>query len=443
MSQTNNFDEYKALFSLWRGWTLSFGSVTAVAVASLFLRPVWLAVLAIMLGAVLYAIVRRNRRASLSVCYAVPFLTIYVMGWTAAIVLVLAAVDSPLLEAPGSRPMAPVPALGSLIVYPVSGLLLGYGAIRRFRLSVCADCRRRYGMPAERGFVGLLYSQEGLFQRNLMTLLCGMLAVAGWGYFALRYVNDSFTRADTFAFITIPAIVFFLSVVGMGFRYFSVWYYYNRDIEGTTLRHGRTTSLRYIIISGNDIFLTFPENSDEIVLGDEKVDTPAKLTLPYSRSVALADARYYFLNFFNISQSRGVEVRPMYNNANVSDNCNIFHYFAFLKSRDLLDNANVHGQWCSILSIKDMIDRGECSQLLAAEIIRLHTISMAWKTYDRDGRRLYKIKHYVPTFRICDIHKWNVDYNDPHWLYIAENNEDRPFFRLRKFWTRYISGVRD
>ena len=61
---------------------------------------------------------------------------------------------------------------------------------------------------------------------------------------------------------------------------------------------------------------------------------------------------------------------------------------------------------------------------------------MAWKTYDRDGRRLYPIKNYRPTFRFRDFKTWDVDYNDLHWLDVATNNEDKPFYRLRRFWRK-------
>ena len=84
---------------------------------------------------------------------------------------------------------------------------------------------------------------------------------------------------------------------------------------------------------------------------------------------------------------------------------------------------------------------GALSPLLSTEINRLYTVAMMWKTYDREGRRLYRIKNYRPMFRINGIQDWDVDFNDPHWLYIARNNEDKPFFRLRKWWQKNISGI--
>ena len=61
---------------------------------------------------------------------------------------------------------------------------------------------------------------------------------------------------------------------------------------------------------------------------------------------------------------------------------------------------------------------------------------MAWKTYDRNGRRQYPIRNYKPTFRFRDLAKWDVDYDDPLWREIAEFNEDKPLYRIRKFFRR-------
>jgi hypothetical protein len=79
--------------------------------------------------------------------------------------------------------------------------------------------------------------------------------------------------------------------------------------------------------------------------------------------------------------------------------------------------------------------------MLASEIKRIYTITMAWKTYTRDGKRLYSIKNYVPTFRLKDLKNWDVDYNDITWINIADNNEDKRFFVLKKLWRKYFSGT--
>ena len=66
---------------------------------------------------------------------------------------------------------------------------------------------------------------------------------------------------------------------------------------------------------------------------------------------------------------------------------------------------------------------------------------MAWKMYDVNGKRLYNIKNYRPTFRIDDIKNCEVDFNDIRWLFVSGNNEDRRCFNLRKIWYKYICGI--
>lgn len=63
-------------------------------------------------------------------------------------------------------------------------------------------------------------------------------------------------------------------------------------------------------------------------------------------------------------------------------------------------------------------------------------MTMAWKTYDRNGHRLYAIKHYRPTFRFRDMKDWDIDYNDSTWFDIAANNEDGHFFRTKQFLSK-------
>lgn len=443
MTRHSEIDDNKALFALWRGWTVTYGSVTAVAVCSIWMSRVWLPALAFFLSMMIYVIVRRNRDANLPLCYAVPYLGTWILIATGAILTCIDIWQTTWLF-PSHAPDNPsMPYIGALVVFPVTALFMLWGVCASTRLPICLDCQRRFGTQAERGFIAGIYENESMFQRRTTLWIASCLSIAGWIYYFAAYVNISFNRTDTYVFIIVPALTFLIATLYMGVRYLSIWYYYNRDIEGTELRNGRSTTLRYIVISGNEILLSVPDQQSEMVIGDEKPDTPAKLTLPYSRTIDLPSARYYFMNMFGLKGTSGVEVRSMYDSVSATGSNNTFHYLVFLDDREAIARSGIAGEWVSIMTIKSMLDDGRLASLFGAEITRLVTIAMAWKTYDRDGHRLYRIKHYVPTFRVCDIHKWDIDYNDPHWLYIASNNEDRHFFKLRKLWRRYVSGIRD
>ena len=77
---------------------------------------------------------------------------------------------------------------------------------------------------------------------------------------------------------------------------------------------------------------------------------------------------------------------------------------------------------------------GVLSADMSEEVYIVYTITMAWKTYDSRGFRLYPVRNYKPTFRLRDLRNWDVDYNDRHWLDVARFNEDVRFFRLKRYF---------
>ncbi|MDE6526139.1 MAG: hypothetical protein K2L75_02695, partial [Muribaculaceae bacterium] len=115
------------------------------------------------------------------------------------------------------------------------------------------------------------------------------------------------------------------------------------------------------------------------------------------------------------------------------------HYAAFVPSEESVADL-ASDQWFNAYMLDTALAANALSPLLANELYRIHTITMAWKTYDRQGKRLYPIKHYRPTFHLGDMRHWAVDYDDASWFDVAHNNEDRAFFRLRRLWMR-MTGI--
>jgi len=446
MTSLTDSKDRRAILSLWLGWLVSSGAITAIAVLSLWMTRIWLPIIALSLGLALYIVVRRNREAFTPMCYVVPYVCIYVMVWSGIVMTAIDIINTPrIIEHPmiDSRE-GTVPYLGALIVYPIAAAAYLYSAVKGYRLGYCRDCRRRFGNPSERGFLGMIFSQEGLFQRKTMAWLCCGMTITSWAYYFFDYINISLTEADIYVFFVLPAVIFIIANLCTGIRAMSIYYYYNRDFGSMLPNTNGTTTVRYIIICGNEIYLHIPDPKSETVIGDEKIDTPLKLRFPFRHNVSIQDARTWAMNFLQTPRASDIDIRFMYSNTSANAESNMFHYLVFAKSRDAIENSAIKGcEWFTIYDIDRMLKKHMCNLLFGAEIVRLHTIAMAWKTYDREGRRLYKIKNYTPTFRLCDIPKWDVDYNDSHWLYVAENNEDKPFYRWNKFWRRYISGIND
>ena len=112
-----------------------------------------------------------------------------------------------------------------------------------------------------------------------------------------------------------------------------------------------------------------------------------------------------------------------------------------INEKDIIQQSRIKGEMYTLANIKKLIAENKVSGIFKSEIERIYKISMAWKTYNQKGNKIYNIKNYKPTFRVCDIKDWDVDYNDISWLFVSGNNADRPFFKIRKFWYKYICGI--
>lgn len=188
----------------------------------------------------------------------------------------------------------------------------------------------------------------------------------------------------------------------------------------------------------DSILLVAPDcGTGDDIPGDMRLDTPVKIRLPYRERMTAADSMAYFRNLSNMDD---VRIRFMYLNTNFNTDSNIFHYACFVDAPDL-DGSRLKGEWYTLPQIQRMSGENRVAPALTAEINRIYTVSMAWKTYDRKGRRLYDIKHYRPTFRLRDFPKWDVDLNDPNWLFVAQFNEDSRFYRLKRLWRKYVNGI--
>ena len=176
--------------------------------------------------------------------------------------------------------------------------------------------------------------------------------------------------------------------------------------------------------------------------GTVSYDTPVKITIPYRERVTDYDAENFYENI--VSDNDGEhKLRFIYSSDYYNDDSNIFHYLTFMPSRDAAAFSNLGGTWFTMPQIERLLNSQRLAPMLCSEIMRVYQVTMARKAYHRDGRRIYGIKNYRPTFRLSDIENLEVDFNDPIWLFVAVNNEDKPFYRFRRFWRRYMCGIQD
>ncbi len=430
------------IFSLWVNWALGVGSLMVILFISPMIDKVWLPLIAFTLELFLYALVRRNREARLPVCYLIPFIATRVLFWAAVIMVLINMLhlnNFMAVIANSSEINPEIPYISVLIVAPITLAITAWAYKKGHKLNYCMDCLFRHGTAAERGFLGNIFSQEGRYQVRMLMLLSLLLSVSSWIYYAFFYININLNRPDRFFFVWLPILLYVLSLLYLGIRYFSLWTYYCQNIEGSPLRHGSSTLLRYIIICGDHIYLKRPDpDKDNVGAGEDKYDTPAHLYISYHNRVSDYEADNYMKGLSGLS---GCDIRLMYLSTNFNADCNIYHYACFIDSKDIVEQSRIEGEWFTIDHINKLLCENNASMLLGSELNRIYTISMAWKTYDRAGRRLYNMRNYKPTFRLRDFKDWDVDLNDPEWLYVSVNNEDRPFYRIKRFWRRYVNGI--
>lgn len=446
MHHQPRLENSEGIFRMWLNWVMASGSLTLLAILSLWIRHLWMPFVAFGLELLLFISIKHNRSKMFPICHLMPFVATRIMFWSAITMLIINGLYSRWLvthvfdvESINHE----IPFITQLIVGPITIVVCLWAVLKDYNLAFCRDCKMSHGSPAERGFLGVLFSQEGKFQVHLMLGISICATVASWLYYWLAYNNSSLTPLDKYVYVWCPTLLFVASLLYTAVRYMGLWKYYERNIEGSAKRAGRNTRIRYLMIYDNYIGLHVPDPEKESIMpGDAKIDTPASLVTQFKANVPVAEAQLYFKQLTGVADA---DVRLLYTTLSGNADCNIFHFIVYLsednKAAYIHRNEDVH--WFTIYEASRLINKGKTSPLLSAELVRIYTMAQAWKTYDENGKRKYAIKHYTPTFRFRDLHKWDIDYNNPKWLFIADNNEDVRFYRLRKFWRKYINGIGD
>lgn len=428
-----------AIFGLWRNWAVAVGVLTVLAFLAPIVPRIWL--LPIDLAAYIsLQIMRRVLRAR-----HVPS-CMRLIQEVSTIVLISACVISIILiltptgflrEFSGDPFTADSPLLAILITAPTTCFVTACFLLNRTEPHVCSQCKMRYGNVIEHGFIGSLFRREWRYQTRLLMLLSLALTIVDWSYYLINYVNVNLNRSDFFYFLWMPMVIYILSLIYLGSRYYYMWVYYCHNDEGHYVETPGTTTLRFLIIHDNHILINMPalESNREATVKGIKFDTPVSIKLPYRENEPLTDAITRFSQRTGITEA---DIRPIYESPDPVTYQNIFHYFVFLPEEELPSGAKISGEWLTLGEVFELYQYGAIHRCLSSEIRRIYDVAMAWKTYDKEGRRLYDIKHYHPTFRLRDLRKWDVDYGDETWLEVRRLNQDKPLWRLRRFFERAI-----
>lgn len=412
--------------ALWNEWAMAFGAMSVVMLFPLVMSKRWVPF--VVLGiAYLLNVYLRNERAKEKIksCPLIVRASMVTLFWSAVIMIVinLIFVKWSFASSFDVGPYNPKhPYICSLIIYPVGALVSLYMNLAGHKLKYCRRCRARYGYYPSDGIVSTLFFKESRYQLTLMFWLSLAVGVVNVMYYFVFYINVNFNSPDRFFFIIMPMAVYALSVIYVTSKYVNMSEHITRQFAGKPLRP-IISVVRFMVFA-----------DDAILLGrnqDFFLDTPAAESVPRVDTMSIEKARK---DFEAISGITDFEAKYIYSDVGYSNGANVIHFAVFLPDR--IEISKIGGRWCTIDEIDRQLKAGKLDPMLAGEILHIYNVTMAWKTYDRNGKRLYPIKNYHPTFRIRDFKTWDVDYDDRHWLEVASNNEDKFFFKLRRFWRK-------
>lgn len=439
MSDNHTMSHESAIFNIWLNWIVAGGALTLPILLGAYLPKLAVPFITFAVMGALIIYDRSSLRSRSAVCPLIPSIVIRSLGISGVIMLIIAVLFAKGVAGRvyGDEVLNPsLPFNSVLIIAPVVFLVTVWTKILGLRYSACQTCRVMLGTRSERGFLGKLFAQESEYQRFFIMGISAILTVVCWVYYFFFYINVNLNTPDRFFFCWIPVILYLLSVFYLGARYFTIWAYYFQDTEGSEKRHGRSTSIRFLILWDDNIFLRRNEDEYGDIPDSRFFDTPAEVIVTHRDTVTKEMATMHLCNILNVNPD-DFSLRFMYESFEASGNRNVFHFICTPHDKDIKPTPTVkNGKWYNLSRLERLLHNHELSPMLAAEIHRLYTVTMAWKTYNADGRRLYKVKNYRPIFRIKGIQDWDVDFNSPRWLNVARFNEDKPFYRLRRLFNR-------
>lgn len=412
--------------AMWRNWAISAGALILPMVCALFLPKIWLPFVALAEVYVLASVRKTAISSSVSHCSALTGIAIRTLVTSALIMLGINLLCTDWLV-PASFHLqlynSEIPFITCLIIFPVTAVYSGIFLMLGLGSRTCRECQGRNGFYAGDSIIGSLYYREVSYQTAILLFLSLVLgAIEYWYYFA-RYINSDMNNPDRFFFIYMPLAMYILSLIFMGGRYASMHALYTA-INGNAESSRQSTIVRFLIFCADDLLLHQG--------ADGRWDTPAESVIGHRDCLGEHEARLLFVEMTGISN---FGLRYCFNGRGFPSNSNILHYAAFISPEEKESFAG-KDLWFNPYMLDQGLATNTLGPVLANELFRIHTIAMAWKTYDRNGRRLYPIKHYRPTFRFRDLQNWEVDFDDESWFGVANHNEDRRFFRTRRFIDR-------
>lgn len=418
------------IFASWRNWAISVGLVYVLVVVSPWLSRMVVPYIAFGMSLVAfgYCFMRHRERYQ---ALAVPYICAITLLLAGVIMTALNLIDSitDLYELAGKQVNKELPFIVQLFVSPLFAITSGIYLLHRIKTH--NSYRTATGRSVSNVMQRLVW-QESRYQVRFLFIMATVIAVVEWAYCFTGFVTASFNDTDMFFFVWLPVIVFVLSLGTIGVRCISLWAYYSQRGAATMINRDTVSVVRYIIISDDTVYL----KEHTIDIKHERVkyyDTALRVRHEFINTISDSDAMQLFTKYTGIEEVKGIKF--LYKDDDVALGSNIFHFLIVLNTKEEIDDSRIRtGEWLTLNELRSLDHQHRLGAELSAELVHIYTVGMMYKTYDRDGRRLYPIRHYRPTFRLGEILGWDVDFSDPRWFKIARLNADKSFFAVRRLF---------
>lgn len=430
--------ESRALTLICREWNISFGAVAFVVVVSLWVNPLWMPLVELVIAMALALFGPGWKLTPGKPCGRINLVTIYTLVLTALVSFgINVAFHTEFIHRffDVSTLNHSIPYITSLVLFPiytVLPLLLSSKTLYTIHRRNC-HLHNHYN-PSQPMFGRLVHGVYSSLMKRL-AMFSAIITVVDWAYYFICYSNSHINSPDRFFFFVVPAAIYLWSAfyirqaysilaVNNGRRLFANAEAVHRHTDTVT----DTAILRLMIVRDSCLLL----NVSEEALTHCNVDTPYIETRPLSFKGNVDDVRTDFENATGIT---AFKIKKLYVDYNHTNNNTVYHYLITIDNEARLPET-VKGTWVPLDGVDRMLKMGVVSPQFAAEIFRVYTMTMSWKTYDRNGRRRFPIRNYRPNFRLNDLHGYDVDYEDTRWLRVSKINQDKPLWFLRRYLLR-------
>lgn len=433
------------LHRFWKNLIVGLLIITASLLLSRILPYYFSLILSLTSAGYLYSMFHINKLRNNSCCMIVPYSLFFCMLSFAGITIVVSIIDIlQIADIPNEFSFFNYPFIAALILDPVCFFTMIVIYLRRNRLALCIDCKLSRGLGLERGRLGEILESESRVQIKNLILIFGLMTIIVWSYYLRAYYRHSIVNdRDWYVFCWLNVIVFLLDSTYFALRYYNLYLDLKENDELITESDISDTSaktyLRIYLVHNDKIFLSrklVNSNSQQTIIDTPFVSKNDISIYTHEEVYQLIKRRFCgkdgILKFFFGRKSLDIIGKST------------LRYFYFVDSTDIsceYTEMMTEGEWIEFTKLKKIYNNQpqKLSKILLTDISRLVTIIITQKIYDERGYRKLNLKSYQPNCTLEEVRDGDYDFQDDKWIRVAINNSDQKWFKLMKFYKKYLS----